>query len=311
MSGRVIDVPAEVRGKALAVGDRGRRWLEDLADVVAGLERDWNVVVGATLRGGSDAFVAEAVTADGRATVLKVALPWNAASHQIDTLLRAGGRGYTLLLRHDVGRQAMLQERLGAPLATLGLPVAVQLQVICATLQQAWAVEPDPSFRSGADHVAWLADFIAATWRQLGSPCPERVVDLALSFAEERRRAFDPGAAVLVHGDAHAWNTLLDLERPESGAPRFKLIDPDGLFAEPACDLAVPMREFSDELLAAPDPLRAAKERCAFLSHLTGVDPQAIWAWGYIERVSTGLLAMRAGLEQIGADMLAVAAAIV
>jgi len=36
-------------------------------------------------------------------------------------------------------------------------------------------------------------------------------------------------------------------------------------------DLAVPMREYSHELLAAGDTVRATHERCAFLSRLTGV----------------------------------------
>ena len=303
----MIDVPAEVRDKALAAGARGRRWLADLADLVAGLERDWCVVVGATLSGGSDAYVAEATAADGRAAILKLALPGTDASHQIDTLLHAGGRGYVRLLRHDHARQAMLQERLGAPLATLGVPVSTQLEVICATLRRGWTVAPDPTLQSGADKAAWLAEFISASWTELGSPCPERVIDRALSFATARGRAFEPDGAVFVHGDAHAWNTLMQLGRPN----RFKLIDPDGLFAEPACDLAVPMREYSDELLAAADTLRAAKERCAFLSRLTGVDPQAIWEWGYVERVSTGLLALRVGWPTVGGDMLAVADAIV
>jgi streptomycin 6-kinase len=84
-------------------------------------------------------------------------------------------------------------------------------------------------------------------------------------------------------------------------------VDPDGLFAERACDLAVPMREYSRELLDAADPAAAARERCAYLSRLTAVEPRAIWEWGFMERVSTGLLCLRIGLEPIGREMLTVA----
>lgn len=61
---------------------------------------------------------------------------------------------------------------------------------------------PEPSFQSGADKAGWLGEFIVATWRELDHPSAEEVIECALSFAEARRRAFDPGRAVLVHGDA-------------------------------------------------------------------------------------------------------------
>ncbi|HWM11085.1 MAG TPA: aminoglycoside phosphotransferase family protein [Solirubrobacteraceae bacterium] len=299
-SRRCIEVPAEVRRKAAAQGAPGRRWLDGLGAVVADLERAWDVVVGATLQGGSDAYVAEATAGDGRRAILKVALPGDDASHEIEALRHADGRGYVRLLRHDLELRAMLQERLGASLAESGLPVRAQLEVICSALRRAWDVPPEPSFLSGADKAAWLEAFIAETWHELGRPCAELVVECALSFAEARRRAFDPARAVLVHGDAHSSNALMALDG-------YKLVDPDGLFAEPACDLAVPMREHSRELLDAADTLRAARERCEYLSRLTAVEPRAIWEWGFMERVSTGLLALRVGREELGREMLAVA----
>jgi hypothetical protein len=67
----------------------------------------------------------------------------------------------------------------------------------------------------------------------------------------------------------------------------------------------------SRELLEAPDTKRAARDRCASLSRLTAVDPDAIWDWGFMERVSTGLLALRVGREPLGNEMLAVAEALV
>jgi len=115
---------------------------------------------------------------------------------------------------------------------------------------------------------------------------------------------------VLVHGDVHRFNTLMVLEDAPLEGARFKLVDPDGLFAEPECDLAVPMREYSRELLDAADTVRAARAHCAYLSRLTAVDPRAIWEWGFMERVSTGLLALRVGLEEPGREMPAVADAL-
>ena len=59
----------------------------------------------------------------------------------------------------------------------------------------------------------------------------------------------------------------------------------DGTDAERACDLAVPMREWSSELRAAP--VRLGRERCAYLNRLSGENERAIWQWGFMEVVST------------------------
>ena len=53
------------------------------------------------------------------------------------------------------------------------------------------------------------------------------------------------------------------------------------------------------ELLGkAPDPAWAAR---------TGLDPTAIWEWGVVERVSTGLLLTQIGVQPVGGQMLAAA----
>jgi alpha-beta hydrolase superfamily lysophospholipase len=71
----LIDLPDGVRRKASALGDAGQRWIDDLDQVVAQLEAEWQLRVGATLGGGSGGYVASAVTADGTSAVLKVAIP--------------------------------------------------------------------------------------------------------------------------------------------------------------------------------------------------------------------------------------------
>jgi streptomycin 6-kinase len=281
--------------------------LERLSASVQELEREWELRVGSALRGGSDSYVAEATVSDGSKAILKLALPGEGTAHQIETLLLADGRGYVRLLRHDVGRQAMLLERLGVPLAELGLPVRMQIEIICDTLRRGWEVPADRRFQSGSEKARSLAQFIATAWSDCNQPCSGRVVERALLFAGTRQAAFDPERSVLVHGDAHAANALL--ASGSRGAPagaRFKFVDPDGLFAERACDLAVPMRGWSRELLEG-DTARLGRERCAHLSALTGVDARSVWEWGFIERVSTGLLALSVGREDLGREMLAVA----
>jgi len=82
----------------------------------------------------------------------------------------------------------------------------------------------------------------------------------------------------------------------------FKLVDPDGLLAEPEYDLGIIMREDPLELLEGD-----AHERARWLAARTNLDADAIWEWGVVERVSTGLLGTRVGLQPVGREMLAVA----
>jgi streptomycin 6-kinase len=50
-----------------------------------------------------------------------------------------------------------------------------------------------------------------------------------------------------------------------------------------------------------------AWERAGWLARRCGLDATAIWQWGVVERVSTGLLTTKIGLQPVGREMLAVA----
>ena len=130
---------------------------------------------------------------------------------------------------------------------------------------------------------------------QLDRRSSERAVDHARASATHRIGAHDDERAVLVHGDIRQWNAL------EAGAG-FKLVDPDGLLAEAEYDMGVLMREDPLELLVGD-----AQKRARWLARRCGLDATAIWEWGVLERVSTGLLATQIGLQPVGSQMLTVA----
>ncbi|HYD45994.1 MAG TPA: aminoglycoside phosphotransferase family protein [Phenylobacterium sp.] len=298
-------ISENVRRRAGLLGEAGAAWLAGVDGLVDDLAREWDLDLGASLQGGTEALVLEATLADGRPAILKLTLPGiDRRGGELATLRLAGGRGYAEVYRHDGARRAVLMERLGPQLHELGWPIEAQIEAICATLQAAWTRPADLSgLMTGAEKAAGLARLISRRWAATGRPCAERTIETALAFAEDRRRAYDPKAAVLAHGDAHAWNTL---QVPGADPARFKFVDPDGLFAEPAYDLGIAMREWEDELLAG-DPLALGRARCALLSRLTGVPEEPIWRWGFLERVSTGLLLKEMGLDELAGNFLKVA----
>ncbi len=293
-------LPLPVRNKARAAG--AADWLAGLPSLVDGLQRDWAIALGRVYPDATEAFVAEATMDDGTAAVLKVMVPQavDATRHEATVLRLAGGHGCARLLREDLGRGALLLERLGRPLSELNLPALERQRILCATASRLWRPAPGSDLPTGAEKGRWLIDFITRTYEELDHPCSERAIADALAAAARRIVAHDDERAVLVHGDVHQWNAL---QTPDGTA--FKLVDPDGLLAEAEYDLGVLLREDPLELLDG-DP----HERAHRLATETGLDATAIWEWGVVERVSTGLLCTKIELQPVGRDMLRAADAV-
>lgn len=229
--------------------------------------------------------------------MLKLLVPraGNAARNEITVLRLANGDGCARLLRGDEARGALLLERLGRSLRELALPIGQRHEVLCSTAARVWRPAPDCGLPTGADKGRWLVDFIMMMWQELDRPCSERAVEYALACAARRIAAHDDERAVLVHGDVHEWNAL------EAG-DGFKLVDPDGLLAEAEYDMGILMREDPLELLDGD-----GHERARWLAARSNLDATAIWEWGVVERVSTGLLCTKIDLQPVGREMLAVA----
>ncbi len=271
----MIELPEVVRNRAIAAG--AERWIDELPDLVASLARDWEIEIGARFDEGTEALVAEAVMADGTPAVLKVLVPRGAgvADHEANVLRIAGGIGCPLLYRDDPDRGALLMERLGPSLFRLGLPYEQRLPILCDAASLIWRPANDSGLPTGAEKAAWLIDHITATWIELDEPCAQRTIEHALACAQRRLDSHDDERAVLVHGDVQQWNAL----RAGEG---FKLVDPDGLLAEPEYDLGVILREDPDEPLAA--------------------DPEATSRWMADAMWSRRDLDLRVGRRRAGVD---------
>jgi streptomycin 6-kinase len=302
-----IEVWGPVAERARGLGAAGQSWLEAIPDNLERLGRRWDLTWGAQEpASGSESIVVYCTTPTGEPAVLKLPLPLeNDTGGPLKVLRIADGRGYVTLMGYDEATRALLLERLGRSVADLNPPAEERARIICGVLLEAWQPPAGEVFTTGAEKADGLADFIEKTWEDTGRPIGRSVVEHALDALERRRRAFDPDRAVMAHGDAHQWNTL---EAPSLGPDRFKFVDPEGLFIEPAYDLGVQMREDGEELLAG-DPVELGRARCRLLSQLTGVDEAAIWDWGVAERVSTGLLSVQLKMPQWSVPMLAVAEA--
>ena len=283
------NIPQAVRDRALSAGAVGENWLKNLEQLIAELENKWHIRVGDALSGGTSAFAAFADGANGEEYVLRIDMPASGDEdmfrQNLEVLKIAGGIGYAELIAYDVEKRAMLLERLGKPLADMGFSVKEQIRIICETLMKTWEIPlENPALPDGGASIAWFKEFIPAEHARRNRPCPQRVIDQAVRYLDAREAAKNPAKYVLVHGDAHATNTL---QAKDGG---FKLIDADGAFYEKGADLGVLMREWREKY---EGDIRAVGEaRCDWICEVTGADRDSVWQWGYIQCVSTALFAI-------------------
>ncbi len=166
---------------------------------------------------------------------------------------------------------------------SVGLRWLTELPQVVGELSDRWGLV------LGAAYVAGTSGFVVAAtdatnracvlkmampldrmWQTLGEPCERAVIDRALVLCDRRADAFNPERAVLVHGDAHGWNTL------DAGGGTYKFVDVEGLCSEREHDLAVAMREYNEPLLDGDTP-RLVRDRARLLADRCTVDPEVVW----------------------------------
>ena len=293
-----------VRARVQALGDEGRAWADALPAVLVELCRRWSLRLGQALPGGSASYLTTVLRADGRDAVLKVALPEQPSAEHAAVLRVADGQGYVRVLEAAPETGALLLERLGTSLQQSRLGVEEQVDALARTLVRAWR----PPDRPPSDKAGSLAEGIRRFDAEVPGAAEPAVVDRALAYAAELAAA-GPENHVLVHGDPHPGN-LLRVREPRPGAETgWCFVDPDPFVADRAYDLGVVVRDFSARLLADPGTATTRLwSWCRRAAAAGRTDPARVWAWGFLERVSTGLYVTSFGAHRVAEPFLRSAA---
>jgi streptomycin 6-kinase len=256
--------------------------VEHFVSVVRPVCRDWGLTAERWLEGGAGTPTLAVSAPDGTPGVLKVSEP-GALYGPVRVLGAAAGRGYVRVLSWDATRGALLTERLGEWLWSAAPTIAEQAKVIVPVLRDAWAVPLDCGrpFEGKASGLVGILDDLA----------PRYGMGHLVAVGQARRYASELAVSerpeVVCHGDPHPGNVL----RRDAG---WALIDPDGFVGERAYDLGVVLRDACWEIFAAEacEPGSGAtflRDACRQLATLADVDPDRVWRWGFVERVTTGL----------------------
>lgn len=260
----------------------------------------WGLTAEGWLDGGAGMPTLAVVAEGGQRAVLKIAEPGDQdVAARIMTAAR--GRGYARVLDWDAGRGALLLERLGPMLSARAQTLHEQGPVVVALLQQAWQVPLD-SGRPFEGKASGLLSILADLGPRYGAAYGDLLRQATL---QAERLAATERPEVVCHGDPHANNVL---RRGEGWA----LIDPDGFVGERSYDVAVVVRDACAELAAAEAASAGAattvlRTECRRLARSAGVDPERVWAWAYVERVTSGLYLRWHGYTDHGTQFLDVA----
>ncbi|WP_369383961.1 aminoglycoside phosphotransferase family protein [Streptomyces sp. cg36] len=296
----------EAQRSAESRGEHGRAWIAALPALVADLCAQWSLTPGRSIDGGKWAYVAHVTTAAGDDAVLKVLPPEAEFDLSTSLIAAADGDGYVRLLAQDTARRALLLEALGPPLGAADLPPERMLDILAATLRQAWRAPcvPGVTVSEENDKARGLIGLLDTLWPATGKPCSARLISLARGLAEQRA-ADSATALVACHGDAHPGN-ILRARTPRPGAESgYVLVDPDGILCDPAYDLAVAMSGWQELILRAEDPAALVRGWSARLARATGLDERTIWEWALVERVTSGLYLLHHGHDTEARELLA------
>jgi streptomycin 6-kinase len=259
-------------------GERGQRWLAQLPQVVADLERRWGFRARDPFPNLSYNYVAPVELDSGRPAVLKLGVPSAEGAGEIYALQHYRGDGVVMLLESDASVLALLLERVlpGRMLSELDDDDAAT-HILATLMRRLWRpLPPDhplPSVAAWCNGLGRLRD----TFGGATGPFPAPIVELAeRTFAELLASA---GPPMLVHGDLHHLNVLSAEREP------WLVIDPKGLAGDPGFDVGAMLHNPSRVVGSAPDLRRLLDRRLAIMSDVVGIARDRLAAWAFAQAV--------------------------
>ncbi|MEU6559047.1 aminoglycoside phosphotransferase family protein [Nocardia nova] len=234
--------------KIAASGDIGREWIAEVPGMVDGLTRRWSCVPDGPVTHGHEGIVVPVRWRDLPA-VIKVSFPewndmWEADAYEV-----WGGAGAVRLYERDDDLSAILLERAGNSLSTVGDEEALAAQ---GRLTRRLAVAAPAGLPRLSEQMSRWEREILADREASDHELPSDAVDSALATLRE----LDPDEPnTLVHGDLHDANVLAADREP------WLAIDPKVHIGDPAYDAFNVIRSPRFATLLAGPELRSHLRR--------------------------------------------------
>ncbi|MBQ0984392.1 kinase [Streptomyces sp. F63] len=266
----------------------GRTWLAELPVLTRDALRRWELAPERVQEpGGRSSLLVLVRRADGGRAALKLVPPGADAAAQRAALARWDGFGAVRLLEADEAAGALLLERLHGEVSLSSLPEAKALLEAAGTVRRLWT-EPDAHpYPSVADRTARAAALLRTAADEPWAADVRPLAGQALA-AHAELTAAEP-ERLLLHGRFREGKVLAGERAP------WLAVGPDPLVGERAYDLALPVRDRLEDLVAAPGGAAAARRRLGRLADSLEVDRERLRGWTVFRAVADGLPALGRG----------------
>ncbi|MDF1795096.1 MAG: aminoglycoside phosphotransferase family protein [Coxiellaceae bacterium] len=252
-------------------GEQGEQWLTQLPEQLQQLQQQLHIELQAPFADLSFNYVAPGIDGNGNAIALKIGVPNPEISHEIQALQHYNGQGAVQLIDSDTEQGWLLLEQCnpGDTLKTLYIEGNDDqaCEVMAHVMQRLW--QPADDNHSFPHIKEWLDQL---------KPHPsidKRLIDKAIGISNELLQ--DQHDEVVLHGDLHHDN-ILRCERQQ-----WLAIDPKGVIGEPAYEVGAFLRNPLPQIFEQNKPHQLIQRRIDVISELTGLDPQRIQYWHFVQ----------------------------
>jgi len=258
--------------------EQGAAWLEQLPALIRQFAARWSLQMSDPFP-LSYGYCAPAVQAGGREVVIKLAVPGDDFTHQVQALRFFDGRGMVRMIEADVEQGALLLERLrpGQMLVNEVTDDEQATRIAARVMGAVWVPVPDGHpFLRMAD---WAEEFkkIRSQFQDRICPLPARTIDRTDDLFKELLASGGPQH--LLHGDLHHFNILSVSE--ESGLG-WRAIDPFGVVGEREVEIGAFVRNPNLALPITPELERKLKRRLDVFHEQLGLDLERMIAWASV-----------------------------
>jgi len=263
-------------------GDRAKDWLQQLPDILDRCCAQWDLTLGSPTEEIKVNYIAYVCTGDGQDLVLKVGVPHRDFTTEMEALGIYAGRGINRLVEADRDLNAMLLERLrpGTMLADVEIPPTEQAEIAARITSQLHETPPPsghglPHFNDWVQNA--LRDARGCDDAARSRPYLEQFPRVQ-SMMERLMRPEEP--QILLHGDLHHWNILLDTERS------WMAIDPKGVVGASCLDVGRFIGNAMGFVETLSDQRQVLLDAIRILSDALGESQERMVAGAFCDRVT-------------------------
>lgn len=272
-------VPNALQQTILSVhGAVGKRWLNQLPNLLESLSKQWNFRIEKSCAPLSFNFVALVVLEDGSKAILKCGVPDCEFKNEISALQCYAGEGAVKLIATDAKKGWLLEEHCIPGKNLLSLKNDEKATTVALNLmQQLW--RPINSQVKLPTLAKWLRGLNKLQKYSRSNPkaFPKKLIDFSLGASKELLAS--SGEQVLLHGDFHHFNILSSVRNS------WLVIDPKGVIGEREYEICAFMRNPGPQLLTSMNTTQVISRRFDQIVEHTGFERERILLWSIVNAV--------------------------